>query len=571
MATKIIEAKSSPSKVARLYPPLYKLTLQALSQSGAEYDEHKEEKYFKRDDPNANISFIEELVKTFSIDRYPAWAFEAIPHLRQQVNYQEEVSYLRILRWLSAKTDKNAKFFDLFNPPKDAIVHPSLVLTNRELKVLFFLTLRFVQTFSNPKVIDRIKIELFGATTITRKIVLEGGLVVNDGLSGDRSVGGGSDATVGANDASLKVFKTNDYEYDHFGYTDFASPSECSACKCQDCRAKYNVVINAINALTASVKELTSKRGVISSKRILFPSTPLEIEAKKRRKVISKALSSTQKSKIQIKQLFLPLLFVPTDDLSAVIDESYIATDGSSIGNYHTDYLPVEIHVTLLKLISTDDLSVVTDWWMLDFNFDGVFYQVSEQADLGMIGLGMRNDLIQDKNISPGMKLWGVVSEVNDKDIVVSLPGGLRGLVRASEAVPPFLQCESMVIKVVSRGQGTAGVTFKECIRKPTIFGVYADLQKIRYETIFVPMILDLRRLALAPSTIIASKLKMENNGMVNTKSERHIEGVVKLSQKMEQKRQFLLNILLRNFNGFDMYISIVNLCGRKRAVINQI
>lgn len=38
------------------------------------------------------------------------------------------------------------------------------------------------------------------------------------------------------------------------------------------------------------------------------------------------------------------------------------------------------------------------------------------------------------------MKLWGVVSEVNEKDIVVSLPGGLRGLVRASEAVPPFVE-----------------------------------------------------------------------------------------------------------------------------------
>lgn len=37
------------------------------------------------------------------------------------------------------------------------------------------------------------------------------------------------------------------------------------------------------------------------------------------------------------------------------------------------------------------------------------------------------------------MKLWGVVSEVNEKDIVVSLPGGLRGLVRASEAIPPFV------------------------------------------------------------------------------------------------------------------------------------
>ncbi|KAM3394431.1 hypothetical protein P3S68_003433 [Capsicum galapagoense] len=164
----------------------------------------------------------------------------------------------------------------------------------------FFLTLRSVQTFSNPKVIDRIKMKLFGATVITRKIVLEGGLVVVDVLSGDGVGGGGSGAAVSANDAPLTVFKINHYEYDHTGYTDFASPSECSVCKCQDCRVKHDVVINPINALTASVKELTSKRGVIPSKRILFPSTPLEIEAKRRRKMISKALSSTQKSKITI-------------------------------------------------------------------------------------------------------------------------------------------------------------------------------------------------------------------------------------------------------------------------------
>ncbi|KAG2317978.1 hypothetical protein Bca4012_069048 [Brassica carinata] len=42
---------------------------------------------------------------------------------------------------------------------------------------------------------------------------------------------------------------------------------------------------------------------------------------------------------------------------------------------------------------------------------------------------------ITTKNISAGMKLLGVVTEVNQKDIVISLPGGMRGLVRASEAL----------------------------------------------------------------------------------------------------------------------------------------
>ncbi|KAF3632041.1 hypothetical protein FXO38_26329 [Capsicum annuum] len=119
--------------------------------------------------------------------------------------------------------------------------------------MLCFLTLWSVQTLSDPKVIDRIKIELFGATTITKKIILEGGLVVVDGLSSDGAVGGVNGASVCANDTPLTVLKTNHYEYDHTSYTNFASLSECSGCKCQDCKAKQDVVINAINALTASI------------------------------------------------------------------------------------------------------------------------------------------------------------------------------------------------------------------------------------------------------------------------------------------------------------------------------
>ncbi|PHU25044.1 hypothetical protein BC332_03376 [Capsicum chinense] len=75
MASKIKEIESSPSKgasvAAQLHPPLYELALQALSQSGAEDNEHEEEESFKRDDPNDNSPSVEELVKTFSTDRYP--------------------------------------------------------------------------------------------------------------------------------------------------------------------------------------------------------------------------------------------------------------------------------------------------------------------------------------------------------------------------------------------------------------------------------------------------------------------------------------------------------------------
>ncbi|PHT72979.1 hypothetical protein T459_23764 [Capsicum annuum] len=148
--------------------------------------------------------------------------------------------------------------------------------------MLFFLTSRSVQTLLDPKVVDGIKMEFFGATSITRKIILEGG----------------------ANDAPLTVFEiTSHYDYNHNGCTnfslDFAVSSECSSCKCQDCKLKHDGVINAINALTASVKKMTSKRSVIPSKRISYSDTPLEIKTdKRRRKDTSKASSIIKKSKI---------------------------------------------------------------------------------------------------------------------------------------------------------------------------------------------------------------------------------------------------------------------------------
>ncbi|PHT43387.1 hypothetical protein CQW23_17412 [Capsicum baccatum] len=146
IAPKRKKTESSLSKetsaAARVHPPLYELALQALSQSGAEDNERGEEECFKSDDPNANSPFAEELVITFNIDHYSVrmescfrkyldltednnarfqtkmvydlfkhrfmcenkdkmdedWAFEAIPYLRQQVNYQIEVSCPRILR-----------------------------------------------------------------------------------------------------------------------------------------------------------------------------------------------------------------------------------------------------------------------------------------------------------------------------------------------------------------------------------------------------------------------------------------------------------------------------------------
>ncbi|PHU11711.1 hypothetical protein BC332_18641 [Capsicum chinense] len=273
MAPKRKKTGLSPSKeiseAARQYPPLYELTLQVLSQSGAEDDDHGKKKCFKRDDPNANSPSTEELVKTFSIDHYPV-----IIQCDGATNLMDDfvVKERCFGQYLNLSEDNNARFqmkmvynllkrrlmyenkdkrdevwinccgmpvcfgwkeftivtgLKCYPPSPSQIVHPWLVLTNRELKMSFFLTLRSVQILSDPKVIDKIKMELFGATSITRKITLEGGLVVVNDRSGS---GSGIGAAVGANDAPIIVFETtNYYDYDHTGYTDFSTYSECFA------------------------------------------------------------------------------------------------------------------------------------------------------------------------------------------------------------------------------------------------------------------------------------------------------------------------------------------------------
>ncbi|PHU04651.1 hypothetical protein BC332_25473 [Capsicum chinense] len=202
MTPKRIESESSPSKgtseAARLHPPLYGLTLQALSQSKAKDNEHWVEESFKRADLNNNSPSTEELVKTFNIDTYP---------VRMQCDDCESVA-------CSNQSRVENAIFSYF---------------------------------------DRIKKELYGATTITRKIILEGGLVVDDH----------SGAAVRTNDAPLTVFDTtNHYDYDHTGYTDFAPSSKCSACKCQDCKVNVTVEdtikqhnITVDNPSTASKEE----------------------------------------------------------------------------------------------------------------------------------------------------------------------------------------------------------------------------------------------------------------------------------------------------------------------------
>ncbi|PHT87468.1 hypothetical protein T459_09574 [Capsicum annuum] len=106
MAPKRKETKSSPSKgasaAARQHPPLYELAIQALSQSREKDNEHGKEECLKRDDSNANSPFIEELIKTFSIDRYS---------VRMQCDGATDLTGKATFRqYLDLSEDNNARF-----------------------------------------------------------------------------------------------------------------------------------------------------------------------------------------------------------------------------------------------------------------------------------------------------------------------------------------------------------------------------------------------------------------------------------------------------------------------------
>ncbi|KAH0659568.1 hypothetical protein KY289_028316 [Solanum tuberosum] len=237
---------------------------------------------------------------------FMAWAFEAIPYLRKQFNdYSKEISQPRILRWLSAKNNPKINSVDLFDPPHDIIVHPWLVPTEQELQMPFFLTLGIIDTKSDPTV-DLIKKELAGATTIRREAPIVSGDADDVALDVDVDVNIGVD--IGDAGAKSGGEHVDDVGGIYGGFTPFSghttsfapSSSLCSACKCEECKNKEAQLIStgedvkkSLDALTSAVKELISKRGVIPSRKISEPFTPLKI--KRRRKSISKILSNMKK------------------------------------------------------------------------------------------------------------------------------------------------------------------------------------------------------------------------------------------------------------------------------------
>ncbi|KAH0783095.1 hypothetical protein KY290_002693 [Solanum tuberosum] len=204
---------------------------------------------------------------------FMAWTFEAIPYLRKQFNeYSKKISQPRILRWLSVKNNPKINSVDLFDPPHDIIVRPWLVPTEQELQMPFFLILEIIDTKSDP-IVYLIKKELAGATTIRREAPIVSGDADDVALYVDVDVNIGVDI----GDAGVK---SGGEHVDDVGG---------SACKCEECKNKEAQLIStgedvkkSLDALTSVVKELISKRGVIPSRKISEPFTPLKIKRRKK-------------------------------------------------------------------------------------------------------------------------------------------------------------------------------------------------------------------------------------------------------------------------------------------------
>ncbi|KAG5596069.1 hypothetical protein H5410_037301 [Solanum commersonii] len=247
--------------------------------------------------PRGNDSYfliVEYLVsklspKTNNLYGFPwafmAWAFEAIPYLGKQFNdYSKEISQPRILRWLSGKNNPKINSVDLFDPPHDIMSHLlqhmghllEIKYIEQELQMSFFLTLEIIETKSDPTV-NLIKKELAGATMIKREAPIVSGDA--DDVALDVNV----DVNIGVDIGDVGA-KSGGEHVDDVG--------ECKNKEAQFISTGEDVK-KSLDALTSVVKELISKRGVIPSRKISEPFTPLKI--KRRRKSISKILSNMKK------------------------------------------------------------------------------------------------------------------------------------------------------------------------------------------------------------------------------------------------------------------------------------
>ncbi|CAA0842788.1 Unknown protein [Striga hermonthica] len=152
------------------------------------------------------------------------------------------------------------------------------------------------------------------------------------------------------------------------------------------------------------------------------------------------------------------------------------------------------------------------------------------------------------KNVSSGMKLWGVIAEVNEKDIAVSLPGGLRGLVRASDAFDPILDDD---VKVDVENGFLSRIYHEGQLVSCTVLQVDDDKKEITKRKIWLSLRLSILHKNLSLDTI--------QEGMVLSAYVKSIED-----------HGFMLHFGLLSFAGF-MPKDTQSEGGNSKVSINQI
>ncbi|KAH0775136.1 hypothetical protein KY290_012273 [Solanum tuberosum] len=188
---------------------------------------------------------------------FMAWAFEVIPHLSHQVNAEEEISSPMILRWLRSKTKTSKNIPDLYNLHHDAVVHPWLVPTEKELQTSYLITLGLVETLFDF-VVDRVKMELVGARTIKRDRVVNELVVFYGGDSRgiDASAGVGAGQNQGA-----------------------TSCRRCSGILCEKCKKQDEDSIMYLQTLSQAAKRRKKSliKAIQNLKKKIFVELPIAV------------------------------------------------------------------------------------------------------------------------------------------------------------------------------------------------------------------------------------------------------------------------------------------------------
>ncbi|PHU00781.1 hypothetical protein BC332_30568 [Capsicum chinense] len=316
MAPKIKEIESSPSKgtttAAQLYLPLYELALQALSQSGAEDNEHGEEESFQRDDLNANSPSLKSWSKPSAL----------IVTLESCFG-----------KYLDLPEDNNACF--QMKMVYDLLKHRFMYENKDKMDEVWinYCGMPIYFGWEDFSIVTRLKCYPPSPSHVIPTLTQKKAPRTPKKGKGKSSNRDDLVSIVGPSFKNKNLIEA---------LKDFSASSECSSCKCQHCKAKHDGVINVINELTAFIKEMISKRGVIPSKMISYPDTPLKIKmAKRRRKDTLKASSIIKKSKIA-----MPLSLSCTDvqcarateeqhelkkvDITTIAEEHNITVDNTS-------------------------------------------------------------------------------------------------------------------------------------------------------------------------------------------------------------------------------------------------